>query len=92
MRKLEIDYQKIKSKDLNIIDIRTNYYYLKKHINNSINIEGKLLKEMPEKFLSKNKSYYLICESGYKSKILATYLNSLGYQTYSIKNGYDSIS
>ena len=44
---------------------------------------------MPEKYLSFDKTYYLICETGFNSKRLSTILNNKGYHTYSIKSGYE---
>ena len=42
------------------------------------------------KYLSFDKTYYLICETGFNSKRLSTILNNKGYHTYSIKNGYEN--
>ncbi len=73
-----------------IVDIREHYLFERGHINNAINIPLRLLREMPEKYLSINKIYYLICETGFNSKKLSKLLNSKGYTTYSIKNGYSN--
>ena len=49
-----------------------------------------LLKQMPNKYLDKNKVYYLYCSMGQKSKQLSNYLNNLGYLTFYVKEGYDN--
>ena len=89
---MEIDIDTVKSllgTNPNIIDIRENYLYSRGHFPSAINIPARILKTMPEKYLEKSKTYYLICESGFHSKLLAERLNALGYSVYSIKDGYN---
>lgn len=87
---MEIDYEEIKYLDNpNIIDIRDHYLYERGHLKGSINIPLRVLRTMPEKYLSIDKTYYLICETGFNSKRLSTILNNKGYYTYSIKSGYE---
>lgn len=87
---MEIDYEDIKFlENPNIIDIREHYLYERSHLKNSINIPLRVLRTMPDKYLSFNKTYYLICETGFNSKRLSTILNNKGYHTYSIKSGYE---
>ena len=87
---MEIDYEEIKYLDnINIIDIREHYLYERGHIKNSINIPLRVLRTMPDKYLSFDKIYYLICETGFSSKRLSKLLNDKVYHTYSIKNGYE---
>ena len=75
----------------NVIDIRENYLYVRGHFPNAKNIPARMLKTMPDKYLDKMQTYYLICESGFKSKVLAEKLNTLGYHVYSVKDGYEAI-
>ena len=90
---MEIDYKDIKYLDnLNIIDIREHYLYERGHLKNSINIPLRVLRTIPDKYLSYNKTYYLICETGFNSKRLSLLLNNKGYHTYSIKFGYEKSS
>lgn len=90
---MEIDYEEIKYLDnINIIDIREHYLYERGHLKGSINIPLRVLRTMPEKYLSIDKTYYLICEIGFNSKRLSTILNNKGYHTYSIKKGYEKAS
>ena len=87
---MEIDYEDIKYLDnINIIDIREHYLYERDHLKESINIPLRVLRTMPDKYLSLDKTYYLICETGFNSKRLSTILNNKGYHTYSIKSGYE---
>lgn len=71
-----------------LIDTRETYDYRIGHIPNSINIPQDLLELVPERYLQKNKKYYLYCEKGIKSKKLSDELNLKGYKTYSINGGY----
>ena len=87
---MEINYEEIKLlENINLIDIREHYLYERGHIKNAINIPLRVLRTMPEKYLSFDKTYYFICETGVNSKRLSTILNNKGYYTYSIKNGYE---
>lgn len=89
--------KKIKYKDLIllnnviIIDIRDKYEYSDFHIDNTINIPFHLLWKYPEKYLTMDNTYYLICEEGYRSKKLSKHLNKLKYNTITIKNGYKAL-
>ena len=87
---MEIEYEDIKYlENINIIDIRDHYLYERGHIKGSKNIPLRVLKTMPEKYLSIDEAYYLICETGFNSKRLSGILNNKGYHTYSIKKGYE---
>ena len=74
-----------------IIDIRENYEYKMGHIDNSINVPMDLILLVPEKYLKKNKVYYLICDKGTVSLSCAKILNALGYKCYSIIGGIEGI-
>ena len=90
---MEINYEEIKLlENINLIDIREHYLYERGHIKNAINIPLRVLRTMPEKYLSFDKTYYLICETGFNSKRLSILLNNKGYHTYSIKFGYEKSS
>lgn len=89
-----IDIEKLlellNNKSINIIDIRTKYEYMLNHIPTSKNIEKILLKIAPEKYLNSKEIYYIYCQSGYSSKALVEYLNTLGYNTVNINGGYNN--
>lgn len=74
-----------------IIDVRDVNEYNEFHLTNAINIEFLELLYNYEKYISKNITYYLICQTGYRSKIVSKKLNKLGYKTMYIVNGIDSI-
>ena len=71
-----------------IIDIRNYSLYLREHIPGAISIEEKELFFHPEKYLNKNKKYYLYCSSGIRSRILSNWLNKNGYYTINIIGGF----
>ena len=74
----------------NIIDIRTKEKYLKSHIEGAVNISYMDLLLNHKKYLDKDKTYYIYCDSGIRSKRLVNELNSLGYHTIDIEGGYNN--
>lgn len=76
----------------NIIDLRDNFKYLKKHINGSKNIRYDYLIVNPEKYLRKDEKYLLICDLGLQSMDVSKILNKQGYLTYSLKGGFNSFT
>lgn len=78
------------NKQLNIIDIRTNYEYQLNRIPTSKNIDKNILEKTPEKYLTKNETYYIYCQSGATSKLLVNKLNLLGYKTVNISGGFNN--
>lgn len=71
-----------------IIDIRKYSEYLNGHIKGAISIEEKELVSKPMMYLNKEKTYYIYCNHGNRSRICVNYLNSLGYHTVNIDGGY----
>ena len=43
-----------------------------------------------DKYLDKNRIYYIYCNSGFKSKRLVNKLNMLGYNCVNIEGGYNN--
>lgn len=78
-------------KELNnphIIDIRDNYSFMMSHLDNAINIPYYSLVNNYSMYLDKSETYYFYCDFGHQSKSLSNMLNSLGYKTYYIIEGY----
>ena len=73
----------------NLIDIRDKYKYSIGNIPGSINIPSNYILMNHNKYLDKNKTYYLYCDNGNKSKLISDELNSLGYKTVNILGGYN---
>ena len=78
----------LNKENAHIIDLRSKYKYLLDHIPNSLNVDVDNIIENPDDFLNKKDIYFLYCEYGFLSKRIAEALRKLGYQTYSIKEGY----
>lgn len=76
---------------LNIIDIRPASIYKKHNILNSINIKELLLLKYPSRYLTFNKTYYIICSKGISSYHVVTILNNKGFNTISVIGGYDNL-
>lgn len=79
----------LKLKGANIIDIRSIRSYNNNHIEGSINIPYELLIVYPERYLLKNKKYYIYCQKGITSAKVVNILNRQGYNTISIQGGYE---
>ncbi len=74
----------------NIIDIREGYEYKSGNIKGSQNIPMNKLLANPEKFLKKDETYYLICQSGGRSTSTWIGLKLKGYKVKNISGGYNA--
>lgn len=83
---LEIDSIEITD---NLIDVRDKYEFILGSIPRSRNLPYNYLMIMPEQYLDKNKTYYLYCDSGSKSRKVCTHLNQLGYHTIDLVGGLE---
>ena len=72
----------------NIIDIRDNYSYNEGHLTNAKNIPYYSLLSNYRMHLNKQDTYFLYCNYGKQSMEISNRLNSFGYNTYYIKEGY----
>lgn len=73
-----------------IIDIRNVNKYNMNHIPNAINISEFDLTYNHSHYLNKVDTYYLYCDSGFRSKKLVSYLCSLGYKCVNIEGGFNN--
>lgn len=80
--------KKMGFESLDIIDIRDQYKYQMGHIPQARNVPMNFLLTIPENYIDKNKTYYLCCEFGSRSKRCANELNHLGYHAVNIEGGY----
>ena len=80
----------LSKQDITIIDIRPNYEYQYGTIKNAINIPAIKLINSPSKYLEKNKTYYLLCQSGRQSLDIVNKLNIQGFHTVNIIGGYNN--
>ncbi len=83
----EIDRININTENL-LIDIRDKYEYLLSHIKYAINIPYTYILTFPDKYLDFNKTYYIYCECGSKSKKAVDYLSKMGYKVIDLIGGY----
>lgn len=74
----------------NLIDIRGISSFNNNHIPGAKNIPFNSLIINPNKYLDKNRIYYIYCQKGYKSIKTCQILNSLGYKTINISGGYEA--
>ena len=81
---------KLSKEPLNIIDIRSHSEYLYGKIPTAINVDKIILLMKAEEYLSKEKTYYIYCQSGHSSNNVANKLNNLGYKTVNIEGGYNN--
>lgn len=86
-----ISIQEILSKEnAKIIDIRPYYEYQYGTVPNAINIPAIKLINSPNKYLTKNETYYLLCQSGRQSLDTSNLLRLQGFNTVNIIGGYNN--
>lgn len=73
----------------NIIDIRDQYLYNVGNIPSSKNIPVNFLIMQPDKYLEKDKTYYLYCSFGMQSAKACSKLSGLGYKVINVLGGYN---
>lgn len=75
---------------VDLIDIREDYEYKGGSIKSAKNIPmGQLLSE-PDKYLNKNKEYYIMCQSGGRSARTCNSLASQGFNVINVSGGMGS--
>lgn len=84
------DLNKILQPGISIIDIREKVKYNLGHIKYAINITKNELMFNTEKYLVKDKTYYIYCDKGTISKGLVNYLGIKGYNAINIIGGYEA--
>lgn len=75
---------------IELIDIREPYEYKSGSIHTAKNIPMGNLLDNPEKYLMKNKTYYIICQSGGRSGRATKILKQQGYQVVNVAGGVGS--
>ena len=83
-----LELKRILRPGINLIDIRNSTSYKLGNIPYSKNISKNELMFNPEKYLFKDRIYYIYCEKGIQSKNLVIYLNSIGYKCVNLIGGY----
>lgn len=84
-----LDFLNIKE-NINIIDLRNKEKYNMNHIPNSINIPSDKLLLNPDKYLQKEKEYYMYCQKGITSYNVCNILKKQGFKVININGGYES--
>ena len=67
-----------------LIDINDKLIYNQNHIDGAINIEYETLLYNRDKILDKNKTYYIYCKGGHKSKRLVSILLAYGFNVVQV--------
>ena len=76
--------------DINLIDIRETYEYAGASIKNARNIPMGQLLSNPEKYLSKDKTYYIMCQSGGRSANATAVLSKAVFKVVNVRGGMSS--
>ena len=76
--------------NVEIIDLRSTEKYNDNHIPSAHNIPFDQLLLCPDKYLDKQKTYYIYCQKGLQSKQLCRSLNMKGFKTIHIIGGYEA--
>lgn len=74
---------------IELIDIREPHEFKASHIRTAKNIPMSDLLNMPEKFLKKDKEYYIMCRAGHRSATAYKELSSKGFNVYDVTSGMD---
>lgn len=75
---------------IELIDIREPYEYKSGSLKTAKNIPMGNLLENPEKYLMKDKTYYIMCQSGARSGRATKLLKKQGYQVVNVAGGMGS--
>jgi len=73
-----------------LIDIRETYEYQGGSLKTARNIPMANLLASPERFLRKDKSYYIMCQSGGRSSNACKALSKAGYDVINVAGGMGS--
>lgn len=73
---------------VNLIDVRTKEEYDSGHIDSAMNIEMTGLIYNADNFLNKSNTYYIYCEAGSRSSLVAHSLAQQGYDIINLERGY----
>lgn len=78
------------SGEVELIDIREPFEYEFGSFEVAKNIPMGMLLSEPEKYLCKDRTYYILCQSGARSKITTGLLKKDGYDVVDVIGGIDS--
>lgn len=70
-----------------LIDVRSKNEYQNGHIPNAKNIVMDTLLSNPSNYLEKDKTYYIVCQSGMRSKRTVKALIKDGYKVINVSGG-----
>ncbi|WP_315080481.1 rhodanese-like domain-containing protein [uncultured Clostridium sp.] len=73
-----------------LIDIREDYEYKNGSIKSAKNIPMGMLLNEPNKYLNKDKEYYIMCQSGGRSTRTCSSLRKQGYDVINVSGGIGS--
>lgn len=73
-----------------LIDIREPYEYNSGSIASAKNIPMNTLLSNPSKYLTKDKEYYIMCQSGGRSSRVCGQLKNMGYDVINVSGGMGS--
>ena len=80
----------LKKGNVNIIDIRNTHKYVEGHIPGAISIDSYQLLFYTDQYLKKDETYYIYCDSGVRSRMIAKELSAKGYSVISVIGGYQN--
>lgn len=75
---------------INLIDIREPYEFKGGSIKGAKNIPMDTLLSNPSKYLNKEKTYYIICLSGSRSRVTSRALEKQGFDVINVAGGVGS--
>ncbi|MDF2951136.1 MAG: Rhodanese-like domain protein [Anaerocolumna sp.] len=76
--------------NVNLIDVREVYEYKSGHVPKAKNVPLGTITAQPDKYLDKEKEYYIICQSGARSASACRALAGAGYRVVNVSGGTGS--
>ena len=84
-------YEQAKKGHIQIVDVRTKEEYEMGHIPGAILCDVQTLAEdAPKVLLDQQKTYYVYCQTGYRSQIAVMQLSMMGYKDVNDMGGINS--
>ena len=75
---------------IELIDIREPFEYGRGSIKSAKNIPMQTLLNNPDKYLKKDKEYYIVCQSGGRSSMACNNLRQKGFNVINVSGGIGS--
>lgn len=84
---IDVFHNKLSKEKLSIIDVRNPAEFNSGHIPTAVNVP---MDDIPNFSGDKNTTYYIICQSGMRTKMAANTLSKKNYKVIAVENGMNN--